>query len=273
MTVADGRTGNADNSGELVVVGTGYRAIGDLTLEAESYIRNADTVLYLASDPLVVDHILRINPNARSLMEYYERGKPRADSYREMTERILGEVRRSRLVCAVFYGHPGVFVAPSHAAIRQARAEGFTARMLPAASAEDWIFADLGIDPARDGCQSFEASDFLLRSRVFDPTSLLVLWQVGVIGMIDWSPEFDPRPGAEVLVEILTRIYPRSHQVVVYEASPYVVCEPRIERVPLTELPDTKLTSTSTLVVPPLRRRPIDPQLAKRIGIPVPPRA
>ena len=41
-------------------------------------------------------------------------------------------IRAGFRVCAVFYGHPGVFVYPSHEAIRRARAEGFAARMLPA---------------------------------------------------------------------------------------------------------------------------------------------
>lgn len=265
MTVANDSGTRGAEQGELVVVGTGYRAIGDLTLQAQSYIRGADKVFHMVGDPLCSDHILRLNSNAESLVGCYERGKLRADSYREMATRILNEVRKGRLVCAVFYGHPGVFVAPSHMAIKQAKAEGFRARMLPAASAEDWIFADLGIDPGLEGCQSFEASDFLLRSRIYDPTSLLILWQVGVIGMFDWSPEFDPRPGAQLLVKVLSRNYSPDHEVIVYEASPYEVCQPRIERVRVAELPEAKLTACSTLLVPPATRRHVDPDMRKRI--------
>ncbi|MFI1583783.1 hypothetical protein [Embleya sp. NPDC020630] len=79
--------------------------------------------------------------------------------------------------------HPGVFAFPGHEAVRRARLDGIPARMLAGSSAGDWLFADPGLDPATRGCQSIEASDFLLRHRVFDPTSLLVLWQVGVIGI------------------------------------------------------------------------------------------
>ncbi|MBV8995972.1 MAG: hypothetical protein JO287_20230 [Pseudonocardiales bacterium] len=270
MTVADNSGTVGAEQGELIIVGTGYRAIGDLTLQAQSYIRAADRVLHLLSDPLCADHIARLNPNAESLMRFYERGKPRHESYQEMSARILDEVQKGRLVCAVFYGHPGVFVAPSHLAIKQAKAAGLRARMLPAVSAEDWIFADLGIDPGREGCHCFEASDFLLHSRIHDPTSLLILWQVGVIGMIDWSPEFNPRPGAQVLVEVMTRSYSSEHEVIIYEASPYEVCQPRIERLPLVELPEIKLTACSTLVVPPATRRRVDLDMAKRIGFALP---
>jgi hypothetical protein len=155
-------------------------------------------------------------------------------------------------------------------AIKHAKAEGFRARMLPAVSAEDWIFADLGIDPGPDGCQSFEATDFLLRSRIHDPTSLLILWQVGVIGMLDWSPEFDPRPGAQVLIELMTRSYPPQHEVIIYEAAHYEVCQPRIERLPLMDLAEAKLTGRSTLVVPPATPRRVDLNMAKRLGILLP---
>lgn len=41
-----------------------------------------------------------------------------------MIERILQSVRSGGMTCAIFYGHPGVFVYPAHEAIRRARAEG-----------------------------------------------------------------------------------------------------------------------------------------------------
>src|SRR5207244_11062689 len=96
-----------------------------------------------------------INPSAESLYPYYRQGESRMIAYVEMIERILYEVRKGLRVCAAFYGHPGVFVYPSHEAIKQARLEGYSAKMLPGISAEDCLFADLGIDPARNGCQSF----------------------------------------------------------------------------------------------------------------------
>lgn len=65
---------------------------------------------------------------------------------------MLQEVRLGKKVVGVFYGHPGVFVSPSHRAISIARFEGYEAKMLPAVSAEDSLYADLGIDPSRPGC-------------------------------------------------------------------------------------------------------------------------
>ena len=99
-----------------------------------------------------------------------------------MAEAILEPVRAGKRVCAAFYGHPGVFVLPSHDAIARARAEGFDAAMQPGVSAEDCLVADLGVDPAVNGLQSYEASDFLRRRPAIEPTTALVLWQIGVVG-------------------------------------------------------------------------------------------
>ena len=76
-----------------------------------------------------------------------------------MIERIMIEVRAGKYVCALFYGHRGLCY-PSHNAIAIARQEGYDAVMLPAVSAEDCLYADLGVHPSVPGMQIFEATDF-----------------------------------------------------------------------------------------------------------------
>src|SRR5437899_1041057 len=104
----------------------------------------------------------------------------RDETYDDIVAEILSAVRSGTRVCVALYGHPGVFARPAHEAVRRARAEGFPARMLPAVSAEDCLFADLGVDPGENGCQSYEATDFLLRKREVDVSAALVLWQISV---------------------------------------------------------------------------------------------
>jgi hypothetical protein len=55
------------------------------------------------------------------------------------------------VLCVALYGHPGVFACVGHEAIERARAEGIDAQMLPGISAEDCLFAELGVDPAVGG--------------------------------------------------------------------------------------------------------------------------
>jgi hypothetical protein len=233
----------------LIVVGTGIH-VGQVTLEAQAHIEQAEKVLFLVADPVTINWITTLNPTAESLEVHYQQNKNRLISYEEMVERILAPVRAGLRVCAAFYGHPGVFVYPSHEAIRKARLEGFGARMLPGVSAEDCLFADLGVDPGRNGCQSFEATDFLVHGRQFDTSNSLILWQVGVVGDITYQPKYGLR-GREILTERLTAYYGAGHGVYLYEASQYPVCSPIIQNIPLSELPAARATPITTLYVPP----------------------
>ena len=52
---------------------------------------------------------------------------------------MLSHVRKEENVVGVFYGHPGVFVSPSHRTLALARDEGYIANMLPGISAEDCL--------------------------------------------------------------------------------------------------------------------------------------
>lgn len=258
------------SEGSLTVVGTGFRIAGQVTLEAESAIRGAEKLFYLVSDGLTRQWLQEQNPTGEDLYDSYAPGKDRSVTYSEMVERILAPVREGKWVCAAFYGHPGVFATPPHAAIRIARAEGHRARMLPGISAEDCLFADLGLDPGNHGCQSFEATDFLLRQRRFDPASLLVLWQVGAIGVRDYRTEkLWSRRGLEVLASRLLETYAPDHEVVLYEASPYPVCEPLMQRMPLASLSAAPATVRTTLCIPPAETRASDPAMLEALGLPL----
>jgi hypothetical protein len=240
-----------DRVGSLVVVGTGIRLGGQVTVEALDAIRRADCVPYFVADPHAALWIESLNPAAENLARLYARGKPRADTYTEAIDHIVALVRQGRRVCAAFYGHPGVFAYPSHEAVRRARAEGFEARMQPGVSAEDCLFADLGLDPAQRGCQSYEATDFLLRPRAFDSRTLLLFWQVGVIGETSVGDGAPRAAGVQILVDALLAHYPPNHGVIAYEAATYAVCDPSILHVPLARLASVRFSPMATLVVPP----------------------
>jgi uncharacterized protein YabN with tetrapyrrole methylase and pyrophosphatase domain len=232
-------------------------------------ISNADVVLTLVTEPVMLATVKRLNPETRSLQEHYVLGESRVDAYEAMVEEILDHVRRGLNVCAAFYGHPGVFVAPSHEAVRRAREEGFRARMLPGVSAEDCLFADLGVDPARFGCQCYEATDFLVHGRQIDTTAALVLWQIGTVGNSAAAEQATPS-GLAVLVQVLLELYPSDHEVVVYEASPYPGFDPLIRKVPLHSLSPEHVTAMSTLYLPPAEAAELDLRMVDRLGLPRP---
>jgi uncharacterized protein YabN with tetrapyrrole methylase and pyrophosphatase domain len=242
--------------GSLVVVGTGIKLIAHTTREALDAITRAERLFFLVDDPATEEWLRRLNPSATSMRDLYHEGKPRRRTYDEMARRLVAAVRSGVDVCAVFYGHPGVFVDPSHDAIRRLKRAGYPARMLPGISTADCLFADLGVDPGGRGCQSFEATDFLLHQRRFDPTSALILWQIGVLGERSVRQGMTARvERIEMLVRVLREAYPARHRVVLYEAAKFPVCEPVIKRVVLSRLSRTPLRPVTTVYVPPLGER------------------
>jgi hypothetical protein len=251
--------------GSLTVVGTGYQVAAQMTPEAVQHCRNADKLFYVA-DSVTEVWLKQLNLSAESLSILYGPGKPRFVTYSEMVERILSAVRGGDRVCFALYGHPGVFVFASHESIKRARKEGFEAKMLPGISAEDCLIADLGVDPA-GGCQCFEASRFVVRKRGPDTTVPLLLWQIGLVGTMDFDPHgpTSNQKGLNLLTKVLLKRYPRRHQVTVYEASPFPVCDPIIDRLPLCDLPRGRVTSSSTLYVPPTEEAPVNRRVMRSL--------
>jgi precorrin-6B methylase 1 len=254
------------SAGRLDIVGTGIRPGGHLTAETRHLISGASCALALV-DGLTLAAIEMLNPATRSLQDCYALGRQRDHSYAEMVERILAPLVDGHQVCAVFYGHPGVFVWPAHEAIRQARAAGYPARMYPGISAEDCLFADLGLDPAVHGCQSFEATDFLLYARRFDPTAALILWQPAALGDLSRASfETDP-DWVRALAEVLMNDYPADHPVVIYEAATFPLAEPRIEPIALAQLHQATFRQISTLYLAPVGPPELNPVRLQRLGI------
>jgi precorrin-3B methylase len=234
-------------SGSLVCVGVGMTLGSHLTPLSRSYIEEADVVFAATSDGIVELWLTKMNPDVRSLQSFYREGKSRAESYREMVAAMLAEVRTGKRVCGAFYGHPGVFASVPHETIEQARREGFDARMEPGVSAEDCLYADLGIDPGRYGCQHFEASQLMLYRRRIDPSAYLVLWQVGV-------------------ADVLTRDYDPGHEAIVYTVATLPTQQPRVERTTIAQLPAVEIDMHATVVIPPAVALQPDDQIRERLA-------
>jgi uncharacterized protein YabN with tetrapyrrole methylase and pyrophosphatase domain len=256
-------------AGSLTVVGTGIRTPAQATFEARSHIACADIVFTLVADPVTEYWIRSLNAATESLAPLYRIGKPRWQTYDEIVARIVATVRAGSRVCAVAYGHPGVFAYPLHQAIREATASGHPAKMLAGISAEDCLFAELGVDPSSSGCSSFEATDFLLHRRPVDTSASLILWQIGVIGEPSVQPhdEVWNHAGLAALRDKLVLHYPPHHIVTLFEAARYSAGKSKIVRSPLSDLTQAPVTVLSTLYVPAFRKAEYDAEMARRLGI------
>ncbi|MCX7556692.1 diguanylate cyclase [Xanthomonadaceae bacterium JHOS43] len=240
------------SAGSLVVVGSGIQFGRHVSERTLSEIQQAEVVFCLA-DPFALAMISSLRPDVINLGTYYAPGKDRRDTYREIDTAIMCEVLAGKAVCAVFYGHPGVFADVPHRVIRKTRAAGLAARMEPGISAEACLYADLGIDPGQRGVQSLEATHFLYYDRQPDPQGLVLLWQVALAG--DWSCRrlHAEREGLQALVTKLQRWYPPDHEVILYEAAQLPIDSFRAEALRLCDLPDAHYKEFTTLVIPALK--------------------
>ncbi|WP_256489156.1 SAM-dependent methyltransferase [Dyella lutea] len=263
-SVSPARPPAQEPQGSIACVGLGMTLGSHLSPLARSHIQQSDVVFAALSDAIVERWLEHMHPDVRSLQPYYGDGKSksRAATYREWVEVMMAEVRAGKRVCAVFYGHPGVFAWSPHEVIRVARAEGFHAHMEPGISAEDCLYADLGIDPGRFGCQHYEASQLLFYETPINPGACLVLWQVGLVGdrsmkRFSTGPEY-----RQVLVDVLSRDYPPDHEVIIYRGATLPIEQPRIRHVPLRDLPATDVSAEETVVL--LPASPLRANLALR---------
>lgn len=238
-------------SGSLVCVGIGMTLGSHITPLSRSYIEKADVVFTGTSNGIVELWLAKMNADVRSLQQYYQEGKSRMTTYREMVDAMLTEVRAGKNVCGAFYGHPGVFAWPTHKAIEIARSEGYSAHMEPGVSAEDCLYADLGIDPGKYGCQHYEATQLMLYRRRIDPSAYLIVWQIGVAGDQSLARFSTGKSYRQVLVDLLLSDYLHTHEVTIYEAATLPTQSPRIESLTLEHLPEAEFDMHATLVVPP----------------------
>jgi precorrin-6B methylase 1 len=258
-------------NGKLVVIGSGIKSIAHFTLESQAHLQQADIVLYAASDPVTDMWIEQQNPNAFDLYQYYGNDKNRIITYTQMIERIMEEVRAGKYVCALFYGHPGVFVTPSHNSIEIARREGYEAEMLPGISAEDCLFADLGVDPSIPGLQTYEATDLLLRKRPINTEINAVVWQVGCVGDVGFKFHGYGNEKLNILLDYLEEFYSPEQEVINYVASMFSMAKPKIDRHRLADFRDPEVaksvTGISTFFIPAARMADSDAAASTRLGL------
>ena len=259
-----------NNKGSLVCVGPGMILGAHMTERCKNHIQQAD-VVFTSCHPVIEKWLATFNPRTYSLQHLYADNKDRRNTYCQMQDALLEEVRNNKKVVGVFYGHPGVFAQVPHYSIRQAQEEGYQAWMEPGISAGACLYADMGIDPGAYGCQQFEASQFMFYQRQLDPSAYVILWQLGHAGDLSLTPRLTGAPERQVLVDMLLEYYAPSHQVAIYESPFLPTQQPRIIWQRLDELPEADISLISTLVIPPGRRLIPNDEIVTRLKSIYPP--
>ncbi|KKO45212.1 hypothetical protein WG68_12050 [Arsukibacterium ikkense] len=235
---------------------------------ARAQLAAADLVFFHSNSHYLAGFLQQINPNLVDLQPFYQAGQPRSLSYQTMLDAVITAVTAGQNVVWACYGHPGIASWPPHEAIRQLKALGYRAKMEAGIGADACLYADLGIDPMAEGCQQFEASQFLFYQRTVEVSAYLLLWQVAIAGDFSLAKLESDKGYIEILVQHLQQWYPPSHQVILYEAADLPIWQPRAERIALVALPGATLNQITTLVIPPLRPKTVNSAMLDRLGVP-----
>lgn len=113
----------------------------------------------------------------------------------------------------------------------------------------------------------YEATDFLIHRRLFDANSHLILWQVGIIGVLDHPAKHNNKPGTEILCNYLNLYYHSTHEVVLCKAAQYTHFEPAIVDLRLAELPGINIYRIATLYVPQAHQVPCNEKMLLKLKI------
>lgn len=252
-------------TGSIVCVSTGMTLGAHMSPICRSHIEQAD-VIFTGCHPMIELWLQEMNSDVRSLQVFYAEGKDRRITYREMVAAMMAEVRAGKKVVGAFYGHTGVFAWAPHKVIEEARSEGYAAHMEPGISAEDCLYAHLGIDPGTVGSQNFEASQFMFYQRNIDPSAYLILWQVALAGDKSIKRYNTSQAHRQLLVELLTEHYPLEHKVALYECPTLAIDEPRIDWIPLSDFASANISMITTMVLPPSKKMVKNQQILDRLA-------
>jgi len=246
-------------STDVYIVGLGTVNVDQVTREASRAISASVEVLFLddgiATRAFLEERCGRVS----DLSEHFVVGRSRIESHHHIAARVIDAALTHMPVTLAIGGHP-THLAPATFLVRDlAGLMGLNVEVLPGISAMDQLLAELMIDPASHGLQSFEATDLLLRRRPIASDVPLMIWQVGLVGT-HLHTQGPRRPEAfEPLTRHLLRFYPANHHVVAAEAASHALLNPVHVAFPLAAMPAhaALLTSRTTLYVPPIGTRPV----------------
>src|SRR5262249_24541827 len=145
---------------DIHIVGLGVKGIEHVTRETESACRRSNEILAVANLPAVLTYLKSLCLRVTDLHPLsYEEDENRLKAYDTMSAMVLAAALDHAPVTFATYGHPLIYVYPTRQIVDAAPYLGLTVRVLAGISSLDTMLIDLGVDPAIDGLQMYEATD------------------------------------------------------------------------------------------------------------------
>jgi precorrin-3B methylase len=244
---------------DIAIVGLGIVGLHQITWEVEQTIRRCRRTFVLDNGFGVILHLQSICAEVTSLAPFYERGKERLLTYREMAAEVINTAITGSPICFATYGHPLVYCYPAILIQRAGKLLNLKVETFPGISSLDTLFVDLGIDAATDGLQMYETTDLLLRRRPIQNDVPCVLWQVNAIAQLTYETDRRSADQFLPLQKYLLKFYPPEHPITFIRSKTFPLQAPIIKEYALGTLAIglERGPQSGNLYIPPLRRRPI----------------
>lgn len=254
---------------DIYVVGLGIKGIEHVTRETEAAFRRSNEILAVATHPAVLTYLESMGPKVTNLHTIsYREDEHRLDAYDTMAASVLAAALEHPPVTFALYGHPMIYVLPSRQVMQAAPYLGLKAEVQPGISSLDTIFCDLGIDPASDGLQMYEATDLLLRRRPLQPDVPCLIWQVGTVESVLYSTAMSRPERFSRIKEYLLQFYPPEHELIAVYSTHHPLLDPTMTKFKLGEMEahHYDLHQGLTVYIPPVQIRAVeDLELARKI--------
>lgn len=235
----------------------GYR---QLTREAEAALEKSERAYLVHYQTLVKEYLEDdLGCEVIDLTAEYSPEENRAEAYERMAEEVFtGAEEVDGPVSFALYGHPMVFVSPARWVFRDAEERGFEAKVIPGISSMDAIYADIGLDPAANGIQMFEATDLLVREFDLNPDIPAMIWQIGSVETALHTVSESTGDRFTNIREYLQQFYPDDHTAYLLQTATYPVGESKQIEFTLDEFEDMsdQINFIQTLYLPAVRERP-----------------
>ncbi len=251
---------------KLIIVGSGIKSLSHLTRETECTIKEANLVLYLLNEP-IIEQWIQVNSNKyESLEDIYFSHSLRSDAYAEISKKIIASLDMFEHLCVVMYGHP-IFLCDSISNLTEIlRNMLIDFMILPAVSSLDCLFADLKINPSQ-GFHAVDATDLLLYNNLLCKFNHLIIWQIGLVGVLGNTKSLSNVKSLNILCNKLINFYGPKQCCFIYEASIYPHLQPVIIEIPLERLNQVTISTISTVYIPAETKPQISKSNFKELGM------
>jgi uncharacterized protein YabN with tetrapyrrole methylase and pyrophosphatase domain len=267
MSASPGDHADRDRRPDIYVIGTGIVGVWQLTREAEACLRRSRECFLVDPGYGVGEHIAALGPRVHNLIEEYQEGGNRIDTYRQMSARVVAAALDEPPVSLAVYGHPTLFVYPTTLIREAAKHLGLEVEVVAGISSLDTMLIDLDLEPGMNGLQLYDANAILVERRRLDNEVPCLLLQVDAVESAFHS-EAPSRPSRfQRLRDHLLQFYPEDHLVTSVRSASFPIFEPQLVDFELGSLPKQMAERRlgGTLYVPPASHAEFDERLAREI--------